>query len=438
LELSTLYDRLGEPVKSQLALDRALRQSAETKIKAETEARIARNSKTVWIREWSTEEHLQNRQRRALESPYLEESAKRYEKGFLRNLNQFYPGINALGLYRVQYELAIRHADSWASKFEDASDAEPVLRKLGQKLETIAHAVRQSLVAAQGLEEGDPDVWRIITDADLFLLTSDNVNFVKTKYREAKATCAQINNDDRFAANAAARQLQLYIKLGVLEENAKAGLEAIGAPSEKEESPQYDRVLVFVGHQIDAPGRAPRFPAACEEKARQGIRARVAHYLESANGGRLVGFAGAASGGDILFHEVCVELGVETRMLVGVPERVHIREALSPANGDWLDRYRRLAQKVKPRFLSESDELPTWLEERTSRYTPLLRTSLWFIKTANSVPAVQYTLLALWDGEKGTGTGGTGDMVELAERNGFAKDIIDTAQVFGQSLSLPA
>jgi hypothetical protein len=93
---------------------------------------------------------------------------------------------------------------------------------------------------------------------------------------------------------------------------------------------------------------------------------------------------------------------------------------------------------VKPRFLSESDELPTWLEERTSRYTPLLRTSLWFIKTANSVPAVQYTLLALWDGEKGTGTGGTGDMVELAERNGFAKDIIDTAQVFGQSLSLPA
>jgi hypothetical protein len=77
----------------------------------------------------------------------------------------------------------------------------------------------------------------------------------------------RIEHDDRFAANAAARQLQLYIRLGVLEENAKAGLEAIGAPSEKEESPKYDRVLVFVGHQIDPPGHPTDAGLVGEERS---------------------------------------------------------------------------------------------------------------------------------------------------------------------------
>src|SRR4030095_12706144 len=63
------------------------------------------------------------------------------------------------------------------------------------------------------------------------------------------------------------------------------------------------RTILFTGHQVDAPGRKEaRFPQAKESVARTAIRHAVEH---EAREGPALGIAGAASGGDILFHEVC-------------------------------------------------------------------------------------------------------------------------------------
>ena len=51
------------------------------------------------------------------------------------------------------------------------------------------------------------------------------------------------------------------------------------------------------------------------------------------------------------------------------------------------------------------------------------------LKTASSIPATRYTLLALRDGQPGAGKGGFADMVELGKRAGFAPDIIDTRKL---------
>jgi hypothetical protein len=55
------------------------------------------------------------------------------------------------------------------------------------------------------------------------------------------------------------------------------------------------------------------------------------------------GIAGGASGGDILFHEICAELGIPTRLLLALPRDPFIEESVAPAKGDWTKRFDRLA-----------------------------------------------------------------------------------------------
>ena len=101
----------------------------------------------------------------------------------------------------------------------------------------------------------------------------------------------------------------MYQELDVLREKVARVLEVVGPAAPAAALPVTPRTILFTGHQIDAPDRKePRFPPEMEAAARAAIRDAVARDA-SAPGGA-VGLAGAASGGDILFHEVCAELGV--------------------------------------------------------------------------------------------------------------------------------
>jgi hypothetical protein len=76
--------------------------------------------------------------------------------------------------------------------------------------------------------------------------------------------------------------------------------------------------LLFTGHMIDAPQRkVPRFPAAKEGGARQEIRNCLSK--EAPMNQQLMGIAGGASGGDILFHEVCEELSIPSQLYLALP-----------------------------------------------------------------------------------------------------------------------
>jgi hypothetical protein len=174
--------------------------------------------------------------------------------------------------------------------------------------------------------------------------------------------------------------------------------------------------LVFTGHMIDrADRKTPRLPAIAETRARAAIRAAIVAIAWEREGETL-GLAAAANGGDLLFHEVCGELGIVTRVMLGVPVEEFLAESVAPAGADWVRRYRALLAKRGPdgvRAMGPGDGL---LEGATDNVWA--RANCWMAEQAVA-EAPERALLALWDGSVGDGPGGTEHFVRLAERQGI-------------------
>jgi hypothetical protein len=179
-------------------------------------------------------------------------------------------------------------------------------------------------------------------------------------------------------------------------------------------------VLFFSGHMIDKPGRKPpRFPPEKEGIARQAIEQAV----EAERGrpdGVACGIAGGASGGDILFHEVCAELGIPTLLFLALPHDLFLDASVRPAGGDWVDRFGRLAGKLPVRVLAEKEDEDIWQ-----------RTNLWMLDHALALGSGNVTLIVLWNGEEGDGPGGTEDLIAPAKERGAETVILDSRKLFG-------
>lgn len=178
---------------------------------------------------------------------------------------------------------------------------------------------------------------------------------------------------------------------------------------------EFAHVLLFTGHMIDRPGRnPPRFPAWAEPQARQAIHAAIAGLAWN-QPGTTVGLAAAASGGDLLFHECCQELGIPTGVLLAMDPEKFEAASVAPAEGDWMARYHALLRKAGPRVrvMQENDGL---LEGPTENAWQ--RANLWMIEEAGRL-APERALLALWDGNLGDGPGGTAHFLEVAGQYGI-------------------
>jgi hypothetical protein len=148
-----------------------------------------------------------------------------------------------------------------------------------------------------------------------------------------------------------------------------------------------------------------------------------------------VGLAGAASGGDILFHEVCAELGVPTTLQLALPPEPYVTASVAPAGGDWIRRF----WAIKDRFptapiLDRSAELPGWLQGRPN-YSIWQRNNLWMLNEALADGAGNVTVLALWNGKQGDGPGGTADMIAIAAKRGAETRVLDTNLLFARKFS---
>lgn len=162
---------------------------------------------------------------------------------------------------------------------------------------------------------------------------------------------------------------------------------------------------------------------------RDAIRAAVKQELGRTQGVTL-GIASGASGGDLLFHDVCEELGIEHRLYLPLPPDAFRNESVSPAGREWQDRFDALGgeQSQSVRVMAASPELPLWLSTRKN-YTCWQRANLWLIHEALAVGAKNFTLLALWDGVKTEGLGGTFNMKTMAQQHGAAIVTIGIADV---------
>jgi hypothetical protein len=189
-------------------------------------------------------------------------------------------------------------------------------------------------------------------------------------------------------------------------------------------------MILFTGHQIDTPGRKdPRFPAEKESIARAAIRAAVAKEIQEY--GSAVGMAGAASGGDILFHEVCEELGVTTRLLLALPPEAYVTESVAPAGPDWVRRFYALRARFPAApILARTQDPPGWMGHRDD-YSIWKRNNLWLLFEALAAGSKNMTLIALWNGKAGDGPGGTAHMIQIAKSRGAETRVLDTNAIFG-------
>ena len=444
LLLGTIYERLGDLTRSTQALERALANKAiQRDERAEAFAGNARNAKTRWRDDWE-DIAPGDRQAKALRSPHLRDSFENYELAFSEDLNHFYSGLNALAMLSIMLELARAMPAVWAEEFDTDQKAEQALASYDEQAEKLSAAVNVSLDAtlARLKRENKKDVWAEISAADLSFISSKRPARVAAAYRSALAAAPD------FVRDSVRKQLAIYKNLDVLTSNLTAAFEVVGEPSASGEQamkkPKHG--LLFAGHMIDAPDRKmPRFPPDKEVVAREQIKAVILKEIELGDG-IACGYAGGASGGDILFHEVCDELGIPTRLYLAIPAADYVRRSVQKAGPQWVSRFwalynERYSQK-RVRVLSEAidvtddiEYLPSWVREKPD-YGIWQRNNLWMLFNAldeasdSKTGDPNITLITLWDGKEGDGPGGTGDLVERVRERGARCEIIDSKQLF--------
>jgi hypothetical protein len=386
---------------------------------------MGRNAKYQWEQSWRSAAAMDMAQKSALTSPHLEKSLELYRQGFIEDRNHFYSGLNALAMVTMLIELAQAQPAIWEDSFDAKEEAAQRLRKLKELRGDLAAGVRLAIESKESVLQraNQSDVWVEISIADLICLTSSRPSRVGQAFKKALADASEQARD------AVRRQMSLYQRLGILKENIQAALDNI-APGAVQGQRQEGapRVILFTGHRIDAPNRSSsRFPAAKEKQARAMILAAVRKEKEIAHGS-VIGLSGGASGGDILFHEVCEELNIPSRMYLVLPKNDYIKASVADSGPEWIDRFNRLSDKLKAKTLTESDRLPRWLRAKKD-YDIWQRSNLWMLHNALFLSRDQLTLIALWNGATGDGPGGTEDMVERAKNRGARFIHLDTKKL---------
>jgi class 3 adenylate cyclase/tetratricopeptide (TPR) repeat protein len=173
------------------------------------------------------------------------------------------------------------------------------------------------------LDESPSEIWKLATLGEAALITGD---LEEAQLWYARALVAGAGFGDRAS----------------MRRNARLALDAKGR-----DVSWLDQVLprpviaLFSGHMLDQDGRStPRFPEALSTRVGEVLKAR----LISANA--QIGFAAAASGGDILFHEAMLDLGRETHVVLPAPPEKFVRNSVMDGHLAWSQRFRAVLDRA--------------------------------------------------------------------------------------------
>jgi tetratricopeptide (TPR) repeat protein len=383
---------------------------------AEAWALRGRNAKARWARTWM-DAAPEKKIRMALQSDFWDQSLSQFERGYYSNLNHYYSGINALALLTIILGLAQQAPDTWSNRFLEEGEAELKLMQLKTKQKRLAEAVKFTLDAERSrLDPGAQDIWLDITTADFLCISSAAPEKVSAAYQRILDRCDQLQR------NTMIKQLLLYRALGAVSDNVAAALAVTGELPNEEDDDYY---ILFTGHMVDAPDRAqPRFPAGKEAAVRAAIRAQLQEITSKLTGKDVKGVAGAACGGDILFHECCQELGIKSTLYLALPRAQFLQTSVRFAGEEWVERFDTLYSKLPRKELAESNQLPNWLKN-VKEYSFWERNNNWMLQNALANGGENLTLIALWDGKSGDGPGGTRHLVTEARKQGGKTEVID-------------
>lgn len=191
------------------------------------------------------------------------------------------------------------------------------------------------------------------------------------------------------------------------------------------------RILLFSGHMIDAPDRPePRFPPDKEAIAARAITERLSPL---GAGPEDLGLSGGACGGDLLFAEAALKLGLRLEIRIPFPEPTFLQKSVTFAGDEWRDRFYAVRNNPLTRLLVMPDELgPT-----PENVNPYERNNLWQLYTALAWGPDKVNFFCLWDRKGGDGPGGTKHMYEAVRKRSGHAYVLDTTKLFRERRDTP-
>jgi hypothetical protein len=406
---------------SNLAIGRVLRsEKSSAGQRAEASALKARNLKTLWRLDLEAQPDLAKR-REIGTNRALREAYDAYRRAYLCDLNHHWSGLAALQQGTIA--LALSDADVWQDAFDNSDQADAYKGELKRQVEALRPMVSQAIEAALARTDfgNDERLWTKTSAADLMFLVEERSKRVVEAYKNA------IPRSARFVWDAAKGQLKLFALLGIKADLANEVITTMDAVIDRPEPDKKLHTIVFAGHRVDEAGRErPRFPPDREAKARDLIREKLRAAVDAST--RLHVLSSAAPGSDILCHEICRELGIDSTICLPMPKESFSRLVFSDEE-NWRARFLELVSSRPVLQLSDQEDLPRWL--RNSDLNPRERGNRWVLEMAQASGAAKVTLIALWDGKTtGDAPGGTAHMVGLARDAGTIAEVrIDAKQL---------
>lgn len=160
---------------------------------------------------------------------------------------------------------------------------------------------------------------------------------------------------------------------------------------------------------MDAKGRlTPRLPHEKENAVRFALR-RGLQKLTLLHHRNLRGIAGAASGGDILFHELCLELNIPSVIYLGLPVEKFVQRSVAGSGKSWVKRFEKILHAIPVKEFP-----PLESTEPSDHWEAVNR---WMMNAAIEQGPGNVSVLLLWDEAEGDGGGGTSHMAALAREN---------------------
>lgn len=388
-------NRLGRVEESIVKLENLL---DDHPLDAESIATLGRIYKNMWTDSWMWVKEKEKRMRTAYDSyHWLVKAFNIYLKGYRIDLNNTYPGVNALTMATILVDLV--------NRFEDKKEPDPEIAQIREILPSIRNTL---LFALENKSQDEKtDYWTLASLAELHVMTAERTQKVTRAYRKA-LTAARRN---MFFLQSSISQLEILRSLDMRGEFVQAGLAAINEEINRINKEEYGEegipkasakkeegfVFLFTGYMIDnASKKESHFPPEKEQDIRKAIRTVLDKY--KAGPDNLAVTTGMDAGSEIIFVELCVERGIPVQAYFPTPEAPYVRDFVSPGGEQWVERFYKMRNHplVDEFYQPENVGLPKEndnIHERNNRWT--LYSAL-----VRGIDKVR--LIALWDGKSET------------------------------------
>ena len=370
----------------------------------ETVALLGRIYKEMWHGSWKWIPEKELRLKTAFESyHWLLKSFQTYLKGYRLDLDEFYPGVNALTLGTILVSLA--------DQFEDKAQPDPEIQEVRHLLPEMQGSLIFALETKAQNEMAD--YWTLISLAELRVLMAGITQEVARAYRKALTA----SRGNQFSLQSSLAQLEILRSLDLRLEFVQAGINVINeelgrirkelvveeAQSKKGKEnamlpahhPKNEGlVFLFTGYMIsNSRKKDNHFPPEKEQEVKEAIESILIKY--DAGPDDLAVTTGMDAGSEIVFVESCAERGVPVQAYFPLFESSYVRDFVSPGGEGWVERFYNMRNHplVNEYYQPDCVGLPKEgdnVHERNNR---------WALYSALARGIDKVRLIAVWDGK---------------------------------------